>query len=67
MSTEASVSAIPEFDPKLMNEALDLSDPAYASVLEKNRNEEDERARRRDEALKSRSLFQKVVDSLIPA
>jgi len=66
MHTEGDLSDIPEFDPKLLKEALDASDDAYPAILEKHKQEEEERARRKEESLKARSVLQKVVDALIP-
>jgi hypothetical protein len=58
--------SIPNFDPKLMNEALDAAEPEYAAQLERHRQEEDERAKRKAEELRSRTLIRKVIDILVP-
>jgi hypothetical protein len=67
MPAESDANDIPKFDPRLMIEALDSSDDTYPAILEKHMVEEEERARRKDELLKARSIFRKVVDALIPA
>ncbi len=67
MSTEGESYAVADFDPKLMNEALDLSDPEYGALLEKHRHEEEDRANRKAEELRTRSIFRRIVDNLVPA
>jgi hypothetical protein len=62
-----NTTVIPKFDPRLMNEALDSSDDAYPAILARHRRQEEERARRKDELLKARSILKKIVDVLIPA
>jgi hypothetical protein len=67
MAATDSKDEMIKFDSKLMNEALDQSEPEYSALLDEQRIEEDERARKKAEERKSKGILRKVVDTLIPA
>jgi hypothetical protein len=56
-----------EFDPELMNETWDLSNDIYKEILEQQRAVEELRATERDEELKKRGVWRKIMDTLVPA
>lgn len=60
-------SIAPYFDPKRMNEALDLSQADYSSLLKQHREDEERRALEKAERQRTKNVWERFLDSLIPA
>lgn len=55
-----------EIDHAAINRFLDLSNDAYPAIMEKNRRLEETRASKKALARRQRSIWQRIVDVLIP-